>query len=55
MQVLEEDFTRSHIRSHMSSFLSAKGPEDGNVSTAKVWKLYQLTLLYTLLFLSLAL
>ncbi|KAL3829620.1 hypothetical protein ACJIZ3_018422 [Penstemon smallii] len=36
VKVLEEDFTRSHIRSHMSSILSSKSPQDGNSSSAKV-------------------
>ncbi|XP_042039051.1 ribosomal RNA small subunit methyltransferase, chloroplastic-like [Salvia splendens] len=36
VKVIEEDFTRSHIRSHVSSFLSAKGPPEGNSFTAKV-------------------
>ncbi|XP_047947704.1 ribosomal RNA small subunit methyltransferase, chloroplastic-like [Salvia hispanica] len=36
VKVVEEDFTRSHIRSHMSSFLSAKDPAHGNSSMAKV-------------------
>ncbi|KAI3444620.1 hypothetical protein Pfo_001285 [Paulownia fortunei] len=36
VKVLEEDFTRSHIRSHMSSILPSKSPADGNSSSAKV-------------------
>lgn len=36
VKVLEEDFTRSHIRSHMSSIFSSKCPANGDSSTAKV-------------------
>ncbi|KAH6779825.1 Ribosomal RNA adenine dimethylase family protein [Perilla frutescens var. hirtella] len=36
VKVVEEDFTRSHLRSHMSSFFSSKIPADGYSSTAKV-------------------
>ncbi|KAL3618684.1 Ribosomal RNA small subunit methyltransferase, chloroplastic [Castilleja foliolosa] len=36
VKVLEEDFTKCHIRSHMSSILSCKSPTDGNSPYAKV-------------------
>ncbi|KAG8391752.1 hypothetical protein BUALT_Bualt01G0219700 [Buddleja alternifolia] len=36
VKVVEEDFTRSNIRSHMSSILLSKTPSDGNSSPAKV-------------------
>ncbi|KAL0397842.1 UNVERIFIED_CONTAM: Ribosomal RNA small subunit methyltransferase, chloroplastic [Sesamum calycinum] len=34
-KVVEEDFTRSHIRSHMSSILPNKNPPDGTSRSAK--------------------
>ncbi|KAK4418700.1 Ribosomal RNA small subunit methyltransferase, chloroplastic [Sesamum alatum] len=36
VKVVEEDFTRSHIHSHMSSILPSKSPPDGNSCSAKV-------------------
>ncbi|KAL8500130.1 hypothetical protein ACS0TY_019937 [Phlomoides rotata] len=36
VEVVEEDFTRSHVRSHMFSILASKSPADGTLSTAKV-------------------
>ncbi|KAL2477759.1 Ribosomal RNA adenine dimethylase family protein [Forsythia ovata] len=36
VEVLEEDFIRSHIRSHMPSMLASKIPPDGNLPYAKV-------------------
>ncbi|KAL0428939.1 UNVERIFIED_CONTAM: Ribosomal RNA small subunit methyltransferase, chloroplastic [Sesamum radiatum] len=36
VKVVEEDFTRSHIRSHMSSILPSRSPPDGTSCSAKV-------------------
>ncbi|KAK6162446.1 hypothetical protein DH2020_002287 [Rehmannia glutinosa] len=36
VKVVEEDFTKSHLRSHMSSIFPRKSPGDGNSSSAKV-------------------
>ncbi|XP_020550185.1 ribosomal RNA small subunit methyltransferase, chloroplastic isoform X2 [Sesamum indicum] len=36
VKVVEEDFTRSHIGSHMSSILQSKSPLDGTSCSAKV-------------------
>ncbi|KAL0464731.1 UNVERIFIED_CONTAM: Ribosomal RNA small subunit methyltransferase, chloroplastic [Sesamum latifolium] len=35
VKVVEEDFTRSHLRSHMSSILPSKTPPDGTSCSAK--------------------